>query len=114
MRNPRRRQPTARPVQSDADRPLAKTGFLPRAAHKSVPAPTQEEFDAWAQHPITEWVAARYEIMALACRDAWSQHSWSAGVADEKLLTELRAKADAYMAFLETTYERYTSINAKS
>lgn len=70
-------------------------------------APTQDEFDAWCENPVTRYVAAAWERSAIVQRDAWTVRSWSSGEADPALLTELRTRADAYNAFLETTLEDY-------
>lgn len=75
--------------------------------------PTAEEFSAWAQHPVTRWVAAKYEHMARAQQDEWMKASWLGGKIEPLALCELRTRADAYMAFLETGWSDYAVIGTK-
>jgi len=84
-------------------------GVCPKP-YRGPTALTSEEFAAWASHPVTEWVAARYEAMALACREDWVSRSWASGEATPESLLELRTRADCYMAFLETDWGRYSEI----
>jgi hypothetical protein len=104
MRDTRRRRPDPHPQ--------AFLSAVPKPYRGKI-TPTPEEFAAWAQHPVTEWVAARYMAMAGACREAWIEESWRKGLADEKMLLALRTRADCYSAFTETTYERYLEIDPK-
>jgi hypothetical protein len=75
--------------------------------------PTADEFDAWCEHPVTRYVAAAWQAAAVAQREAWTAASWSSGEADPNTLLELRTRADAYSAFLETGLERYVELNAQ-
>lgn len=72
--------------------------------------PTQEEFDAWAEHPTTQFVAAAFEKSALAQREAWVVESWATGEADPKKLHEYRVRADAYSVIFETELKAYVDI----
>lgn len=72
--------------------------------------PDAEDFAAWTEHEVTRFVAHAFLIAAKAQRDEWAAISWGSGVADEAQLTILRARADAYMAFLETPLERYVEL----
>lgn len=76
-------------------------------------APSPDEFEAWAQHPVTQYVAAAFKASAEAQRDAWAEQSWGTGQADPIELAVLRARADAYMALLETGLERYVELNSQ-
>lgn len=74
--------------------------------------PTEDEFAAWCEHPVTRFVAAGWERAADLQVDAWSDAFLSAPP-DTDLNTkrlELVTRADAYMAFLETTLSDYVSI----
>lgn len=77
----------------------------PRA---QVPHP--EDWDAWTQHPITRFVATAFYAAAEHQREAWFDLSWTGGNADADELTRLRTRADAYMAFLETTLGEYAKL----
>jgi len=75
--------------------------------------PHAEDFAAWCEHPVTRFVAGAFEQSAHAQRDAWTEMSWRAGQLDPIKHAELRARADAYMAFLETGLERYVELTKK-
>ncbi len=77
----------------------------PRA---QVPHP--EDWDAWTQHPTTRFVATAMHAAAEQQREAWFAKSWGNGDCDPQTLTELRTRADAYMAFLETGLEQYAAL----
>ena len=49
---------------------------------------------------LTRWVAGAFEIRAAQQRTAWTNGTWDKGEANPALLTELRTRSDAYMAFL--------------
>ncbi len=72
-----------------------------------APIPHPEDFDAWCEHPVTRFVAEGWRRAAEAQRDVWTGLSWGDGKADPEKLTELRTRADAYMAFQETGLEQY-------
>ena len=67
--------------------------------------PTQEEFDAWRQHPCTEFVAAAYAAKADECRWSWGQ-LFNARLVPVDLETKrqiLSAQEDVFRAFSEST-----------
>ncbi|MDB5584305.1 MAG: hypothetical protein JWR80_9481 [Bradyrhizobium sp.] len=72
---------------------------------------TAEEFQAWAENPVTKWVFKAVKRASELQKDAWDKASWDEGEADPLLLTELRARADAYLAIVETPYERMCELN---
>ncbi len=72
--------------------------------------PDPEDFAVWCEHPITRFVATVWQIASEAQRDEWTALSWGTGVADPLILTELRTRADAYRAFLETGLEQYAKL----
>ena len=78
---------------------------LPRPSNG--PAPDAQDFAAWCEHPVTQWVAACWQTAANRQREAWVQVSWDQGSNDPLTLMELRTRADAYMAFLETGLDDY-------
>lgn len=72
--------------------------------------PTQHEFDAWCEHPVTQFVAAAFEQSAKAQREAWMQESWTNGKAAPEALQEYRVRADAYSVIFETELSQYVAI----
>jgi hypothetical protein len=86
-----------------------KAPALPKPDFNAKP-PHPEDFAAWCEHPVTRFVAACYVKSAQKQGEHWLEASWGAGNPDAALLTELRARADAYNAFTETGLERYTDV----
>ena len=96
-----------------ATRPLAygtfdpKTGVpKPRLAAVRA-APSREDFDAWRDHHVTQFVFAALANAAAEQRKAWTETSWEGGEADKNLLLELRVRADAYNSMQEGAYEGF-------
>ena len=73
--------------------------------------PSEEEFDAWRDNPITRWVMRAALKAAEANREAWISASWDNGEADPALLGEYRTRADAYRALSETSYDKWLELN---
>lgn len=72
---------------------------------KRMAPPSEEEFIAWKEQPITRWVLGQCAKAAAENRQSWIDASWGAGNAEPLLLTELKTRADAYLALEQTTYE---------
>lgn len=71
-------------------------------------SPTADEFASWCEHPVTRWVASAYEAGIQANIAAW--RGMLDGGKTETLAMdriELRTRADAYRAFLETNHADY-------
>jgi len=64
-----------------------------------------EEFAAWREDHVTQWVTAELARAADAQKAAWLELSWEQGEPDELQLAELRTRADAYRALAELSYE---------
>jgi hypothetical protein len=106
------------PTDSEAI-PLAKreTKYVGRIIAKPNPkgvrlaavrsAPSREEFAAWRDHPVTQFVFVALNAAAGEQRKAWDETSWEGGSADENLLLELRVRADAYNSMQEADYEGF-------
>ena len=62
-------------------------------------APSKEEFAAWRDEPITQFVMAALVRNAEECREAWMLESWERGKADELTLHALRERSDALLGF---------------
>lgn len=67
-------------------------------------SPTEEEFIAWREEPVTRWVMAACARAAEENKQAWMESSWESGIADQKELTVCQVRADAYKALYETNY----------
>lgn len=67
--------------------------------------PSEEEFIAWRDHPVTRWVMRACELAADENKQQWVEKAWETGVSDPALLLENRTRADAYRALHETEYE---------
>ncbi len=82
---------------------------LPKPDHNQA-HPHPEDFAAWCEHPVTRFVARAFEAAAIKQRETWVDNSWTGGEAEPELLLELRTRADAYMAFMETGRDEYVAI----
>jgi hypothetical protein len=88
---------------------------LPKPDGRLVPS--QDEFAAWCEHPVTRFVAQGWLEAAMRQRAAWSEHTWMSPIGPQAedlqlLLVELRTRADAYMAFLESSLDDYVKLVA--
>lgn len=70
-------------------------------------APSREDFAAWRDHPVTQFVMAGLRRNAGEHRDLWASESWNTGHADQAQLTVLRERADAMMGLVEADYEAW-------
>jgi len=71
--------------------------------------PSEEEFAAWRDDPVTKWVMSACRKAADDCRDHWNETSWGNGMANQALLTEQRVRADAYLALVDTDFTGWLS-----
>lgn len=65
---------------------------------------TLDEYEAWLEHPVTQWVMEAFEAQAGKQRRGWEEASWIAGECDPLMLNELRTRADTYKAMREAGY----------
>lgn len=81
-----------------------------------ITEPTQDEFDAWKIHPVSQFVALAYERAAEKQRQEWEKYFHAPVVpADLAMIRlELKTREDAYRAFLETTLEQFVALVASS
>lgn len=63
---------------------------------------------------MTRYVARVYQVAAEAQRTDWMHQSWSSAPLNEINRATLLARADAYMAFLETPLSGYEDIMEKT
>ncbi len=68
-------------------------------------APHNEEFIAWRDHPVTQFVLAACAKAADEAKAEWVETSWASRKADPQALIELITLADAYRALADTSYE---------
>lgn len=66
---------------------------------------TEEDYLAWRENPVTQWVMEAYRISADLCESQWKDGSWTSGVADQSALTTLRDKAIAFRSIFEADFE---------
>ncbi len=65
----------------------------------------KEDFEQWLAHPVTEYVLKRVGELAEANKQKWISQSWDGGVADQSVLIDLRARAEAAKDLSEITFE---------
>lgn len=69
--------------------------------------PLSEDFAAWRDHPVTKLVLKALRAAREQQKAQWDKASWEGGVVRapelERLLLELRVRADAYQALEEMT-----------
>jgi hypothetical protein len=65
----------------------------------------REMFEEWLASPVTEHVLAKVRETAEANKALWISKSWDGGIADQQLLTELKARHDAGVDLSELKYE---------
>jgi hypothetical protein len=73
---------------------------------------TPDEFQDWRDHPITQWVFAAIERHVAKQKQGWLDATWETGATpDPLMLCELRTRADAYRAMIDTTFEGWSELN---
>ncbi len=72
---------------------------------------TSDDFARWRDDNVTQFVFAAVAAGAKQQQDAWLETSWGMGTAKPELLRELRTRADAYYALIDTTYEGWCENN---
>lgn len=66
---------------------------------------TNEDFERWRDDAVTRWVFAAIEKAAEENKQTWLEASWNNGNANPAALNELRTRADAYRALIDTSFE---------
>lgn len=70
--------------------------------------PLSEEFARWREDPMTRTVLSALEAAEAEQKKQWDSASWGGGLARgqdlERLLLELRVRADAYRSLHEMTF----------
>ena len=75
---------------------------------------TREEFGGWLTDPVTRWVFQAVHNAAEAERDEWERVSWGNGVANQRVLDQLRDRASALMELVENDFENWAEWNGES
>ena len=73
---------------------------------------THDEFQAWTENPVTQWVMRAMECGAAAQEAAWASCLGEVNPDTDlgMLRNELRTRADAYRALSQTSYEDWCNI----
>lgn len=109
------RRRRANPPPRDRDHPdWPYQAVTPKPLDGAVILPDPEDFAQWCEHPMTRFVATAFAAAAEAQRRAWLARSWEHGEADQNKLTELRTRADAYLALLQTPLSAYAGFIKES
>lgn len=66
--------------------------------------PSEEDFAAWRDNPVTQYVMRAYSQAAEDAKAKWIAHSWDAGVCEPSELIENRTLAAAYLDMVDLTY----------
>lgn len=74
---------------------------------------TNEDFARWRDDAVTQWVFRAIAVVADENKETWLQASWINGNANPELLSELRTRADAYRALIDTSYEGLCETNGE-
>lgn len=75
--------------------------------------PTEEEFEAWRDHPVTRWVIDAFDIIAEEQKSAWIEATWTGGHCDSFELCALRTRADTYQAMKDAEYSDFVATHEK-
>ncbi len=70
-------------------------------------APSEEEFEAWRDHPVTRWVIGAFDIVAEEQKAAWLENTWACGTCDSFDLLQLKTRADTYQAMKDSDYSDF-------
>lgn len=74
---------------------------------------THEDFIRWYDDAVTRWVFAAIDKAALENKETWVEQSWVNNNSNPALLTELRTRADAYRALIDTSYEGWCATHGE-
>lgn len=75
---------------------------------------TREEYDGWLADPVTRWVFRGLERAAAAEQAEWQRVSWSNGVANQRVLDQLRDRASTLLELVENDFETWTKWNGEA
>lgn len=96
----------ANPIHAAIERAAKEGPPKPRLAAVRR-APSRDAFATWRDNPVTQFVFAAMSAAQRAQQEMWTDASWRSGNVDHGALIELRARADAYAALEEASYEAF-------
>ncbi len=65
----------------------------------------REMFEEWLANPVTEYVLARVKETAEANKALWIESTWTSGIVNQQMLTDLKARHDAGVDLSEIKFE---------
>lgn len=66
--------------------------------------PSADDYAAWTEHPVTQFVMAGLKRLADGQKQAWSDMAWS-GELDPLVRERARTRADAYADLSHLSYD---------
>lgn len=72
---------------------------------------SEEEFNEWRRHPVSEWVFGLVAKFADAQQAKVAQAAWQSGVADQAMLDEARFRADCYRGLSDSSFQDWKAID---
>jgi hypothetical protein len=76
--------------------------------------PQRKNFIVWCEGAVTQFVAAAYKKAADLQKEDWMNKSWISEISDPIELVKCKTREDAYLAFLQTSYEDYVNLLTQS
>lgn len=66
---------------------------------------SREEFEAWAEHPVSQWILKAFGSQADALREDWIEGAWEADRLDPVEKTRAHTRWDILSQIGALTYE---------
>ena len=66
---------------------------------------TRDDFAAWAEHPVTQWILSAFGSQADALREGWIEGAWNADRLDPVEKTRAHTRWDILSQVADLTYE---------
>lgn len=73
----------------------------------------KEDFEGWLASPVTEEVFKFLRAAAHEAKEEWCEKAWKAGLVDERVLVEHRARSEALLQVTELDFETLEEANAE-
>lgn len=75
---------------------------------------TRDEFDLWRVNPVTQWVFRGLRRASAQEETEWQRVSWANGVANQRVLDQLRDRANTLLELEENTFENWLEWNGEA